>query len=187
MDERGAFPGLPAGTTITVRALKYDGAEYRRWSGTLRGRVAGGIVIEAVFSAVVEGRTPFFGGDRAVEWFWSDRGYNVIAGYAPDGALRALYCNICAPAEFVVGDDGPELRFLDLDLDVLVRPDGACVVTDEDEFARNAERYGYPLPVREGARASVAALLDAVRARRPPFDAIGLGAAGDGEQGVVPR
>ena len=175
MNEGEAFAGVPLGTTVTIRALKYDETEYRHWAANLAARVAGGVVLEAVFSAVVEGRTPFFAGDRAVEYFYRDRGYNVIAGYAPDGALRACYCNICDPARFAAGPDGPEVSFVDLDLDVLVLPDGACAVTDEDEFARNAERYGYAPAVRAGAREAVAALLAAVGERRAPFDAIGLG------------
>lgn len=175
MDEQDAFENVAAGTTVTVRALKYDRGEYRRWTCQFRGRVAGGIVLEAIFGPAVEGRTPFFAGDRAVEYFYTDRGYNVIAGYAPGGALRACYCNICEPARLLVADDGPELSFIDLDLDVLVMPDGACLVTDEDEFDRNTQRYGYAPRVQEAARAAVAALLAAVHGRREPFDLIGLG------------
>lgn len=174
MNEREAFAELPTGTTITVRALKYDRAEYRRWTAALAARVAGGVVLEATFSAAVEGRTPFFAGDRAMEYFYTDRGYNVIAGYAPDGALRGCYCNICEPAELALAGDGPELRFTDLDLDVLVQPDGACVIADEDEFAHNARQYGYPAAVQRRARRAVTALLAAVRERRAPFDQIGL-------------
>lgn len=177
MEEQGGpevFAALAPGTAITIRALKYDGREYRRWQADFAGTVAGGVVLEAVFGAIVEGRTPFFGGDRAVEYFYADRGYNVIAGYAPPGELRACYCNIALPASFVVGAAGPEIHFVDLDLDVLVRPDGRCEVTDEDDFARNTVAYGYPAAVREGARGAVSALLAAVAGRLAPFDLIGL-------------
>ncbi len=84
-----AFATLIYGTPVTVRAFKYDGREYRQWRAQYVAPLAGGAVLEAIFTAVVEGRTPFFGGDRAVEYFYTARGYNVIAGYAPDGALRA--------------------------------------------------------------------------------------------------
>lgn len=164
------------GDAVTVRAYKYDERPYRRWAGRLRERTADWVVLDATFGPEVEGRSPFFAGDRALEYFYLDRGYNVIAGYAPGGDLRACYCNICRPATLALTAEGPEVRFVDLDIDVLVRPDGACVVTDEDEFAQHARQYGYPPEVREGARAAVAALLAAVRERRPPFDTIGLGA-----------
>lgn len=184
MNDAASFANLPPGTTVTVRALKYDGVEYRRWSCQFSGLVAGGVVLEAVFTPVVEGRTPFFGGDRAVEYFYTDRSYNVIAGYAPDGTLRACYCNICTPAELALvprgkttAEPGAELRFVDLDIDVLVAANGSCIVTDEDEFEENARRYGYAPTVRRSAREAVAALLAAVRERQAPFDAIGLAPA----------
>lgn len=171
------FADLAPGTPVTVRAHKYDGHEYRRWQVHHAAPIAGGARLEGVFNSFVEGRTPFFGGDRAVEFFYADRGYNVIVGYAPDGALRACYCNICTPATFVLGVDGPEVHFVDLDLDVLVWPDASCVVTDEDDFAANGARYGYSSATVRAARAAVAALIAAVRDRRPPFDALGLPAA----------
>ncbi len=49
-----------------------------------------------------------------------------------------------------------------------------CVVTDEDDFATNGVRYGYPLAIQQAARAAVAALLAAVRDSVDPFDQIGL-------------
>ena len=171
------FADVATGTAVTVRAHKYNGREYRTWQVYFVEPVGEGARLEAIFSAFVEGRTPFFGGDRAVEFFYTDRGYNVIAGYAPDGALRACYCNICTPATFVLSPDGPEIHFIDLDLDVLVWPDGRCVVTDEDDFAENSERYGYPATIREAARAAVEALIAAVRDLQPPFDRLGLAPA----------
>ena len=174
MNEQDLLAGLQPGAAVAVRALKYDNSPYRRWTGRLVARTAASVVLEANFGPEVEGRSPFFAGDRALEYFYFDRGYNIIAGYAPDGALRACYCNICAPASLALTGDGPEVRFVDLDIDVLVRPDGECIVTDEDEFAANGRRYGYPVAVRDAARAAVDLLLAAVRERRPPFDTIGL-------------
>jgi len=160
---------LLPGTPVTIRALKYDGREYRRWQATYSTAVSGGVVLEAVFSAVVEGRTPFFGGDRAVEYFYTDRGYNVIAGYAPDGSLRACYCNICTPAQFANTPTGTEISFVDLDLDLLVWPDSHCELTDEAEFAQNSMAYGYPQEVQAAAHAAVSALQHAVHERVHPL------------------
>lgn len=168
------FATIAPGTPVTIRAHKYDGHEYRRWQVYFVGLIAGGARLEATFNSFVEGRTPFFGGDRAVEFFYADRGYNVIVGYAPDGTLRACYCNICTPATFVSTSEGPEVHFIDLDLDVLVWPDGRCVVTDEDDFAANGALYGYPQTIQHAARAAVAALLHAVRDLSDPFDQLGL-------------
>ena len=176
-DTTSHFTTLTPGTAVTVRAHKYDGREYRRWQVHFVAVVPGGALLDAVFNSFVEGRTPFFGGDRAVEYFYTDRGYNVITGYAPDGTLRAAYCNICTPASFVSTPDGPEIHFVDLDLDVLVWPDGRCDVTDEDDFAENTVRYGYPDQLQRDAREAVEALLAVVRDRGAPFDRLGLAAA----------
>ena len=177
VDSETFFATIVPGTALTVRAHKYDGREYRRWQAFFVETVPGGALLEAVFNSFVEGRTPFFGGDRAVEFFYADRGYNVITGYAPDGTLRACYCNICIPASFVQAPEGPEIHFIDLDLDVLVWPDGGCVVTDEDDFAENIVRYSYPQAIQDDARAAVDALLAAVRDRGAPFDRLGLAEA----------
>lgn len=174
MNEAHPFANLQPGDAITVRALKYDGTAYRRWVGHFCARAATSVSLMATFGPEVEGRSPFFAGDGAREYFYTDRHYNVIAGYAPDGVLRACYCNICQPARFLLTDAGAELRFVDLDIDVLVEPDGRCIVTDEDEFARNAQTYHYPAPVRAAAQAAIVTLLQHVRERQAPFDTIGL-------------
>ena len=56
MDGQDAFANVATGTTVTVRALKYDHSEYRRWTGQFRSRVSGGVVLEAIFGQTVEGR-----------------------------------------------------------------------------------------------------------------------------------
>ena len=153
---------LLAGTPVTIRALKYDGREYRRWEAAYSAAVSGGMVLETIFSAVVERRKPFFGGDRAMEYFYTDRGCDVIAGYAPNGSLHACYCNICTPAQFTDTPTGAEFSFVDLDLALLIWPAGRCELTDEAEFAQNSVRYGYPQEVQAAARAAVSALQHAV-------------------------
>lgn len=162
------------GAEVLVRALKYNGVEYRRWSARVETMTPEQIVLGAVFGPEVEGRTPFRGGDRALEFFYTSRGYNIIAGFSPAGVPRGCYCNICLPAAVVNAPSGGEIHFVDLDIDVLVAPDGTCVVADEDEFAVNARRFAYPEPVRAAARSAVDELLAAVRDRRSPFDRLGL-------------
>lgn len=161
---------LPVGVDITVRALKFDRAEYRRWSARLREITPERVVLGATFGPEVEGRTPFFGGDEAHEVFYTARHYNIIAGFSPAGAPRGCYCNICLPAQVFAVPAGGEVRFVDLDIDVLVTPDGACTVADEDEFDANTLRYAYPPAVQAAARAAVAELVSAARRRAAPFD-----------------
>lgn len=51
-----------------------------------------------------------------------------------------VYVNIGTPPEW----DGDRIYQVDLDLDVVLTPDGSIQVLDEDDFALNQVRYGYP-------------------------------------------
>src|SRR6266404_7420567 len=60
---------------ITVRVLKYDGAEYRRWNATLSRRTGSLIVLAAAFADDVQ--HDLLGniscGTRTIEYYWLDR------------------------------------------------------------------------------------------------------------------
>jgi protein associated with RNAse G/E len=78
------------------------------------------------------GFATFKRGDRFVEYFYSDRWYNIFAVYdRDDGALKGWYCNVCRPA--VIGETAVHCE--DLALDLWVMPSGQTTVLDEDEFA----------------------------------------------------
>jgi len=83
-----------------------------------------------------------------------------------DGGAVELYVDITTPAELV----GTTVRAVDLDLDVVRGDNGVVIVDDEGEFAEHRLAFGYPPEVVRAAKESCAAVLDAVRAGRPPFD-----------------
>ena len=88
--------------------------------------------------------------------FWWDRWYNVMRCDRPHGGgLDHWYCNVATPAQF----DGETVRYVDLDLDVTVSPEGHPAVLDEDEFLENTDRMGYPPDVIKNARAAVDELI----------------------------
>lgn len=101
-------------------------------------------------------------GDRWIEFFYSDRWYNIFEIHASDGRLKGWYCNITRPA--CMGED--EVAAEDLALDLWVAPDGTMQVLDEHEFA--------DLPLtpeeRRTAREALAELEDMVAREDPPFD-----------------
>ena len=71
-------------------------------------------------------------GDRFVEYFYTDRWYNVFAVYGGEnGRFKGWYCNICRPA--VITDNS--VSCAELALDLWVAPNGGMLVLDEDEFA----------------------------------------------------
>ncbi|MFN2577234.1 MAG: DUF402 domain-containing protein [Pyrinomonadaceae bacterium] len=142
---------------ITVRVLKYDGTEYRRWSAHISQLTDSLIVLHAEFETDVEHELlgAIARGTRTEEYYWLRRWYNVFRFLNSDGTTRLFYCNISMPP--LLKDN--ELTYVDLDIDVLVQPDSNCQVLDLEEFEANAERYCYS----EEVKARVAQALDELR------------------------
>ncbi|MDJ0755763.1 MAG: DUF402 domain-containing protein [Ardenticatenaceae bacterium] len=117
---------------MIVRKLNHNGREVWRYPAELVKKEPHLIVIQALFNRddLNLGYTTFRRGDLFVEFFYSDRWYNVFAIYEKDGALRGWYCNICRPAIW----DDQRIDCEDLELDVWVEPDGTSLVLDQDEF-----------------------------------------------------
>jgi protein associated with RNAse G/E len=133
--------------SITVKVLKYDGTEYRRWCGTVVRRDGPLIVIEAAFEFDVH--HDLLGhiarGTRTVEYYWLDCWYNIFQFFDKDGATKLYYCNVNTPPIIHTN----VISYIDLDIDVLVQPDLSYHVLDLEEFKANAERIGIlkrPLP-----------------------------------------
>ena len=66
--------------------------------------------------------------------------------------------------------DGPVVRAVDLDLDVIERLDGSVLVDDRDEFDEHRVLLGYPPEVVDLATTTCDWVHTAVRSRRAPFD-----------------
>jgi protein associated with RNAse G/E len=111
----------PAGEVL----YEYEGDELRRDKTS--------IVLEALFTRddMPFQDVTFKKGDRFVEYYYSDRWYNIFAIYdRDDGALKGWYCNIGKPA---VIEDGI-VSYVDLALDLWVSANGTQSVLDEGEF-----------------------------------------------------
>lgn len=105
-------------------------------------------------------------GTISYEYYWLDRWYNIFRFLSPGGNLRNYYCNVNMPARFENG----VIDYVDLDIDVLVWPDGSHTVLDMDEFEENSVRFRYPVEVRAKALASLAELISNKEDRKFPFD-----------------
>lgn len=153
---------------VTVIKLDIQGREKWRWGARLLERSESHVSVEAFFNLddMTQAGFTFRRGDRFVEWYYSDRLYNVFAIHDPvTGELRAWYINLSRPAVFEESADGLMIRFEDLELDLLVLPDGTTQLLDEDEFAQ-AEMYA---DERAAVLAAVAALHAQIAAGLPPF------------------
>ena len=156
---------------VRVQALKYNGHPYRHWSASLRQKVGPLIILEAAFEQTVSHK--FLGtipqGTLSTEYYWTDRWFSIFRlARQHDRQLICFYCNVNTPAEF----DGSTLRFVDLDVDLLVMPDLSCHVLDADELESNAQRYNYPLDLVRSAHQALAELHHLARTRQFPFNEI---------------
>ncbi|MEL6308379.1 MAG: DUF402 domain-containing protein [Chloroflexota bacterium] len=104
-------------------------------------------------------------GDIFTEWFYTDRWYNIFQiEDVDDGALKGFYCNLTRPtiitAESVSADD--------LELDIFVKPDGTCLILDQDDYD------ALPLSADEKVQVdrALADIKQKVAARIAPFDTL---------------
>jgi protein associated with RNAse G/E len=155
------------GAAITVRVLKYDGAEYRRWNARLARREGSLLVLDAEFEFDVQHQLlgDIQRGTRTIEYYWLDRWYNVFRFLKTDGSTRLYYCNVNMPPKL----EDEVLTYIDLDIDILVQPDLYYQVLDLEEFAANTGRYGYSEEVKRQADAAVDELISVIQKREFPF------------------
>ena len=152
---------------ITVRVLKYDGTERRRWNARLERQDDSLIILHAAFDEEVQHELlgNISCGTRTIEYYWLDRWYNVFRFLEEDLTTKLFYCNVNAPPVM----SGGVLSYIDLDIDILVQPDFSYQVLDLEEFAVNASRLGYSEQIKRQARAAVDELASLIETRQFPF------------------
>lgn len=128
------------------------------------------VVVSGVFGPEVAGRSPIFRpGDVTAEFFWSARWWNVIAGYRPGtGVLCGYYCNVAQTPRWQA-EPKPVIAYTDLDLDIIIFPDGRIELHDEDEFVRYAAQFAYPQRTIDRARRTVDEIIAHAERRAHPF------------------
>lgn len=147
---------------IVVDKLNPQGELKWRYEGEVIERGADWLTLEAFFE---RDDMPFMGttlkrGDRFVETYYTNRGYNIFEIFdRDDGALKGFYCNIARPAKFTDG----RVEYEDLFLDLWISANGAQTVLDEDEFlAADLDEE-----TRRFAREALAELQTMFKSKRP--------------------
>lgn len=153
---------------VEVCACKYDGREHRRWTAQLVKQEGSLLILDAKFpdEVIHDLLGTIAAGTHSLEYYWLDRWYNIFRFAQPNGELRNYYCNVNVPPTF----DGETLTYVDLDMDILIRPDFSYNLLDLEEFETNAVRYSYPAEVQTNAQDAVNELLRMIRTRAFPFD-----------------
>ena len=118
---------------IKVQKKNPAGKVTYQYEGVLLERDENSVTLEALFDRadMPFQDVVFKTGDRFVEYYYSDRWYNVFAIHdREDGKIKGWYCNVGMPAVF---EDGV-VSYVDLALDLWVSAEGKQTVLDEDEF-----------------------------------------------------
>jgi protein associated with RNAse G/E len=118
---------------ITVQKKNPAGVVTYQYEGMLMARDENSITLEALFDRADRPFQDviFKTGDRFVEYYFTDRWYNIFEIYDRDnGQIKGWYCNVGMPA--VIEEN--IVSYVDLALDLWVSADGKQTVLDEDEF-----------------------------------------------------
>ena len=125
------------GSRTLLRATKFDGSAH--WIQPFTVLADDGCLLVTkyyagtpIYTSRGEFRSPY---DSTV-YFWRNRWYNVFRLAKPGCSLALWYCNVATPAIYDYG----QLSYVNLDLDVAVRPDGNIELLDEDEFEGDKEQ-----------------------------------------------
>jgi len=147
---------LKPGQPFTINSRKYDGSIRRSWQCEVVGNGERHIDLIGIFEDVVD--HPDLGliekGTVSRERFYLDRWYNYFCFEYPAETLRNYYINICMPPTIGEG----VIDYIDLDIDLIVWPDGRVVTVDVEEFEVNSKAFGYASEVTEAAANTLKAL-----------------------------
>lgn len=149
---------------ITVIKLNALGEAKVQYQGEIIQRLADRVVIQAYWAQATKdlGYTQFEPGDRFIEYYYTDRWYNIFDIATADGTRKGWYCNIAEPA--VIFAD--RIEQVDLLFDVWVDPTGNPLILDEDEFASDTTLTAQQ---RDGAQHGLQELLQMIAAQEEPF------------------
>jgi len=151
---------------MKIRVQKKDpaGEIKHEYEGEVLSRDKHSIVLEAYFDRA---DMPFMdvvfkNGDRFVEYYFSNRWYNIFAIHdREDGNVKGWYCNVGMPAVFENGI----VSYVDLALDLWVSTSGEQTVLDEAEF----EALNLNDELRSQALHGLAELKELFRNNKPPL------------------
>lgn len=151
--------------SFTVYKLNHLDEEELHYTGEVLDRSPRHVCIRAIFSfdTMVLPYVTLKKGDIFTEWFYTNRWYNIFRVEDVDtGELKGFYCNITRPA--IISDNS--VRAEDLALDVFVKPNGAILLLDEDDYAA----LNLDQKEQQAVQDAVAEIKALVVTRTTPFD-----------------
>lgn len=155
-------------TNITINSRKFDGSIHRTWQCEMVNETPefylflGSFETEIIHSklGIIRPKTISY------EYYFKEKWFNIFRFHEPEGELKYYYCNINMPPIL----QNSVLDYIDLDIDILVKPDMTFEVLDEDEFTENSLKYGYDPKTIGKVKNSIQNIFSLIKARHFPFD-----------------
>ena len=149
---------------ITIVKLNPQRETKVQYQGEVVEQLPNGVIIRAHWSHPKKqlAYTSFEPGDLFIEYYYTDRWYNIFDIASAQGVRKGWYCNIAEPA--ILFED--RIEQVDLLLDVWVSPEGGTLILDEDEFISDTTLNNQQ---RIGARQSLQELLQLIADHKEAF------------------
>jgi protein associated with RNAse G/E len=154
---------------ITVIKQSPRGEPKIQYAGEIIERLHDGAIIQAYWQQPAKdlGYTRFEPGDSFIEYYYTDKWFNIFDIATASGRRKGWYCNVAEPASI----SGDIIKQIDLLLDVWVDPTGKTLILDEDEFQADTTLSDEQ---RKGAQQGLQQLLELIAERGEPFSQISL-------------
>ena len=156
-----------SGSPITIYKNNHRGEPVWQYEGNVIERGDNYVCLRAYFDRKIAtlGFVVFNRGDLFIEWFFSDRWYNIFQVHEGDSdQIKGWYCNITRPA-YITEDT---ISADDLELDVWIMPNGTLMLMDEKEFSE----LDLPTDERMAALRAIQSIRQDAAERQGPFLAI---------------
>ena len=156
--------GPQEGDTVRIVHGKPDGTEFGLGRGTVTNRdpekqrvtVRRELSSAGTYDALGTDREP---GDTATTRFQEGRWWYPTVYRGDDGTPKGTYVNVATPIEVFPG----AVRYVDLHVDVIKRPDGSVELVDEDELAAARDAGHVPPGAAERATETAERVADLLR------------------------
>jgi len=156
--------GPQEGDTVRIVHGKPDGAEFALGRGTVTNRDPGThrvtvrrkLSSAGTYDALGTDREP---GDTATTRFQEGRWWYPTVYRGAEGTPKGTYVNVATPIEVFPG----AIRYVDLHVDVIQRPDGDVEIVDEDELVAAREAGHVPSGAADRAMETAETVADLLR------------------------
>ncbi len=153
---------------MKVKTFKYNQQLHYEWEATVIDSNDNYI---ALFSTpgrklIHHSRNKIFEFDTySLDFFPFDCCYTAHVDIHKNGEFE-YYCNI-GETPMIINN---EIHFIDLDIDIVKKPNSEWMVVDQDEFEENSIKYRYSVEIKEKALSTTKELLKVISNQEFPFD-----------------